>query len=380
MKLPHSLVTAIPLCSLFALAPCHASSPNQNARFLAGLPVSEEALEPITQKPFFVEHTKAFRDAWTNFGQRQTAPIHAWQKEVVPTATPVARPLVYFFSGPDILHAHAFFPDAPLYVLCGIEPIGTLPEMEKIDPAKLSSSLQQLRQSLESVLSWSFFKTKNMKTDLTATPLQGTLPILYLFLARMNCSVDAVEWVSVDKNGTLMPERMAGTLAPGVRIHFRREGSAGAQTLLYFSSDLSDGAVEKSGLLKWCASLGRTDAFLKSASYLLHSNGFQACRKFLLQNADRILQDDSGIPLKHFSENQWDLQPFGKYTAPIDLFKEHPQPDLVALYEKCRPAPLPFAFGYQWRPKQSGVLLATQKASKANENVPPPQKTVPPAP
>jgi hypothetical protein len=214
-------------------------------------------------------------------------------------------------------------------------------------------------------LNWSFFKTKNMKTDLTSTPLQGTVPILSLFLARMNCTIQAVDWVSVDRSGTLISEKIAGSLAPGVRVEFTRAGHSSPQTLYYFSSDLSDGEVQKSGLLKWCASLGTSDAFVKSASYLMHTAGFQTCRKFLLEHCERLLQDDSGIPLKYFPEAQWNLTPFGQFSGPIALFKDYPQPDLAALHQKHQTKPLPFAFGYQWRPKQSSILLATRKASPA---------------
>lgn len=366
----------LPLASVLSFFVCFApgvgkaASPDQNARFLGGLPVTDESLQGLSQKPFFVEHVSAFQSAWANFDARQRTPIRAWQTEFLPPAQPKPRALLYLFSGPDILHAHSFFPDAPTYVLCGIEPIGTIPELEKIEASKIGPALQGIRQSLESVLNWSFFKTKNMKTDLTATPLQGTLPILSLFLARMHCIIQSVQPVSVDRTGTLAPEKVAGSLAPGVRIEFTRADHAELQTLYYFSSDLSDGEVQKSGLLKWCESLGPCDAFLKSASYLMHTSGFQTCRKFLLEHSERLLQDDSGIPLKNFAESQWDLTPFGHFTGPIPLFKEFPQPDLAALHEKHHPKPLAFAFGYQWRPKQSSILLAARKAVPAPAQAP----------
>jgi hypothetical protein len=361
-------LTAAPVLSiLLCCAPgkSRAASPDQNAHFLAGLSVQDAALQEFSKKPFFNEHASAFRSAWASFQSRQINPIHAWQKEFLPTAEPKPRPLVYLFSGPDILHAYSFFPDAPTYVLCGIEPVGNVPELEKMEPSKIGPALQGMRQSLESVLNWSFFKTKNMKTDLTATPLQGTLPILSLFLARMDCTIQSVNWVSVDRSGTLTPDKVAGSLAPGVCIEFTRAGRTERQTLYYFSSDLSDGEVQKTGLLKWCESLGAFDTFLKSASYLMHTSGFQTCRKFLLENSERLLQDDSGIPLKHFAETQWDLTPFGHFIGPITLFKDFPQADLSALHGKHRSKPLPFAFGYQWRPNQSSILLAKRKATTA---------------
>src|SRR5438105_3005169 len=82
---------------------------------------------------------------------------------------------------PVCLFAPAFFANARTYILCGTEPIGAVPDVNTIPPDELSATLANLRTSLESVLSWSFFITKNMKTDLTRTRLNGTLPLLYVF-------------------------------------------------------------------------------------------------------------------------------------------------------------------------------------------------------
>ena len=371
MNLPCSFLlrlTAAAVCCLKVGLSAFGLTPNDNALFLAGLPASDPlALESI-QKATIQEHRSTFQKAWAEFDRRQTNPIQAWGKEYLPAARPAPRPLIYLFSGPDILHAHTFFPEAPVYVLCGIEPIGNIPQVDQMEASKIGPSLQQIRQSLDSVLSWSFFKTKNMKTDLTASPLQGTIPILYVFLARMGCHVDSINWVSIDRKGALVADKIPGTLAPGIKVQFTRAGQATPQTVYYFCSDLSDSTASKSGLLPWCASLGPADAFLKSASYLMHGEGFRLCRKFLIENSVRLLQDDSGIPLKHFGEDQWNLQPFGSFNEPIPLFKEYPQPELAALFAKNSQKALPFAFGYHWRPKQSGILLATKKPALSSDN------------
>ena len=92
--------------------------------------------------------------------------------------------LFYMFSGPDFLYANAFFPNASTYILCGTEPIGPVPNIQSIPPEVLPGALANLRKSLDSLLNWSFFITKNMKLDLTQTQLNGTLPLLYIFIAR----------------------------------------------------------------------------------------------------------------------------------------------------------------------------------------------------
>ena len=54
----------------------------------------------------------------------------------------------------------------------------------------------------------------------------------------------------------------AGTLAKGAKIVF--SGKDGAKrTLYYFSTDISDGGIERSGFLAFCSGLGRGDAPLE---------------------------------------------------------------------------------------------------------------------
>src|SRR6201999_3076321 len=94
----------------------------------------------------------------------------------------------------------------------------------------------------------------------------------------------------------------------GVRILFA--GKDGAEkTLYYFSTDLSNGGVKSSGFLKFCETLAPGNSLIKSASYLLHSDGFSTVRDFLLNNSATIIQDDSGIPLAYYDPKKWKLLP-----------------------------------------------------------------------
>jgi hypothetical protein len=359
----RSLLVAA-LAALVFTYSVRAAAPSQDdeARFLAGLSVKGTPLETLTVSgsSAWEAHTSAFDSAWAELDKHQLKPIAAW----IPMATghwaTDKSPLLYFFSGPDFLYAHAFFPNASTYVLCGIEPIGTLPQVESIPPAALDSSLSTLRDSLDSILNFSFFITKKMKVQLVAdSRLTGTLPLLYVFLERSGCRIVDVSFTGLDKTGQFTTGK---TDAPAVKIDFT--GPAGqAQTLYYFSTDLSDGSVESSGFLKWCASLGPAPAFLKAASYLMHGQDFNSSRDFLLSDCPAVLQDDSGIPVKFFPQPQWDLRLFGNYSGPIDMFKKYPQPELDALKAAQKPVTLPFSVGYRWHSGQSSLIFAVKTAA-----------------
>ena len=267
--------------------------------------------------------------------------------------------MFYMFSGPDFLYANAFFPNASTYILCGIEPVGPVPDIDKMPRAVLSSALANLRKSLDSVLSFSFFITKNMKVDLKQTQLNGTLPVLYVFLARAGCTIDSVTPVALDRAGSFVPEGKGAT--SGVKIVFF--GPSGReQTLYYFTSDLADWAVKVNpGFLKFCEQQGQGVSLLKAASYLMHSNNFSQVRDFLLTHSKLILQDDSGIPFRFFAPDKWNRRHVGHYIGPISRFLEHGQMDLNKENAASAPPPLEFSFGYQWQPSRSSLMIATPK-------------------
>ncbi|MGB8170782.1 MAG: hypothetical protein WCF18_24975 [Chthoniobacteraceae bacterium] len=350
------------LVSLLALVvSVHAADPlaDATAKFLAGLPVRGTPLEDASLDPAWSAHASEFDRAWTRLDQLQLAKIRAWAPAYLGPAYTDRAPMFYMFSGPDFLYANAFFPNASTYILCGIEPVGAVPDVSAIPRPALHSALATLRKSLDSVLNWSFFITKNMKVDLTQTQLSGTLPVLYVFLARAGCTIESVESVALDRGGSFVAPGKGNT--PGAKIVFF--GPSGRQqTLYYFASDLANGGIRSNpGFMKFCEQQGSGVSLLKAASYLMHEEGFSLVRDFLLTHSNLILEDDSGIPHRFLANGQWKLRYCGRYVGPIDLFKQHGQPDLAKAHGSSVPVPVDFGFGYQWHPSRTSLLIATPK-------------------
>src|SRR5436190_13346954 len=205
------------------------------AKFLAGLPVRGTPLESHSLDSGWATHATDLDRAWERLEKQQLSKIRAWAPQFLGPSSDDSGPMFYMFSGPDFLYANAFFPNANTYILCGIEPVGPVPDIDKIPHAVLPSALANLRKSLDSVLSWSFFITKNMKVDLTQTQLNGTLPVLYVFLARAGCTIDSVTPVALDRSGNFGSEGKGMT--PGVKIVFLGPNGH-EQSLYYFTYDL----------------------------------------------------------------------------------------------------------------------------------------------
>ena len=339
---------------------------NDNARFLAGMDVAQGgALEPLTKNKAYVGHSSFLNKAWAGLDSNQLSRVRAWSTENLKKTQPS---LFYMFSGPDYLYANAFFPKATTYVMAGLEAPGDIPDMTKLPRSSVPQELAALRTSLRSVFSYSFFITKEMKRHLYGRRLTGTLPVLFVFLARSGKSIESVNYVYLDEDGTAHSAETAVQAevkhdTVGVKITFSGDDRQ-TQTLYYFKTDLSNQGTEHSGFLKFCEKLGGGDSLIKSASYLLHSGEFSRARDFLLEHSATIVQDDSGVPLNKFDMKEWNVEPFGNYVRPISLFQRNYQPDLRGFFSKRRPHPLHFSFGYQWRGGKSMVLLATKETAR----------------
>jgi hypothetical protein len=314
---------------------------DETARLLAGLPVTG-ALAGFTQDVRWQGHAAAMDKAWKTKEYFQLGPIASWMSSHADEYYRSSGTMYYMFSGPDFLYAYAFFPNANTYILAGLEPVGPAPDVSRMNPDTLSANLGALRNSMSTLLITHYFVTEEMKSELNRSNLGGTLPILYVFLARLGCSVLDTTYVH--------------SPAEGVRITFSRNGRS--QTLYYFKTDLSGG---NTAFLRWCAARGPGVSLIKAASYLMHGEGFSGVRNFLLDHSAFIVQDDSGIPLRSFGRN-WALEFYGRFIPHGEKFGKYDQQALAEVYRRNSPPPeLGFAFGYWWQAERGILMLARCK-------------------
>jgi hypothetical protein len=341
-----------------------AVDPNDTARFLAGLPPAPDSpLAALTRDPFWQRHARNFDIMFGREESAQLSKVRAFSRDHL---TAKHDTMFYMFSGPDFLYATSFFPSASTYVLSGLEPIGSIPQLTSLGYPTVEATLQHIETSLGTILNFSFFITRNMKTQLNEGPVNGTLPLLYVFLARTGKRIRDVSFVSLDEQGNVhaasekRTDKFALTGARGVKIVFT-DGDAPSQTLYYFSTNIADDSITRTGLLTFCAKLGPADSFIKSASYLLQTGRFNRVRDFLLEDSATILQDDTGIPLAYFDPKKWRLQPFGHYVGPLNIFGASYQSRMGQLFRNA--TPIDFGVGYRWRKNESNLVLAEKLAS-----------------
>jgi hypothetical protein len=357
------VTTLAALLSLAAAVPGMAAdtvTADDTAKFLAGTqPSADSPLAPLTRDPACPRHARFFDHAFAQLEQRQLSKIRAWSDIQLAAPRPT---MFYMFSGPDFLYADAFYGKATTYVLSALEPPGHVPDLTRLPRGGVGAALYSVERSMGSLLSFSFFITKQMKTDLRAGQIDGTLPILYVFLARSGKTIRDVTPIALDDKGAAYfgNENPGPNAVRGVRIMF--SGPDGVEkTLYYFSTDLSNSGVRGSGFLKFCAALAPGNSLLKSASYLLHSGNFTTVRDFILANSATIIQDDSGVPLGNYDSRKWRFFPFGRYLGPIGEFPGKYQQSYGELFRRAQP--IDFGIGYRWRTNESNLLLSVRLPS-----------------
>ncbi len=376
-----------------ALAQAAASpaSFDDTAKVLAGLqPSAGSPLEALTTDSGWKNEGAKFAQMWNNFNGRQLTRVRVWAGRELPAVREKAPVLYYAFSGPDILYANAFFPDCRTYVLCGLEPVGAVPDLLAIGPAKLGPALGRLYGSLKTVLALSFFKTKDMGSDFRNHELPGTTPVLQAFLARLGKTVRNVELVGVDRDGNELPRQQDvpaadAPLVPGVKIAFDSGPGTPQQTLYYFSADISnDGLAKNPAFANFCRRLEPGAGLVKAASYLMHTSPFSSARDFLMERCKFILQDDTGIPAAVLTESNWQLRPYGRYIRPIEMFRGYYQRELAKIHAAGDGKPLEFGIGYHYRVNECNMLLAAREggsipvaqAQAAPEAIPEPEAVI----
>lgn len=333
------------------------------SKFLAGQRVSAASpLNGLMNVPSVRKHyneTQALSNEWENLRLKQ---IRQWAKtEIQPR---ISRPgtVKYMFGGPDFVHVESIFPGAPEYILVGLEPLGTVPDFFSMNEAQWDSYLSHLNYTLRSISRRNFFITTEMREDFGKQGVDGVFPVLLYFAALTGHQVLDANYVSLGSNGQASQTGSAAN-SDGIWLRLRdtKPGSPPEQNLYYFKTDLSNGGFK--GGSKFHSFLsGRPGgvAYLKAASYLMHTDDFSNIRNFLVGDCQFVLQDASGMAADFFAL-YYDVTYYGNYVGPIDMFSEYDQPNLRAIYQSGVARPLPFGTGYRMKDEHSIQMFGVRK-------------------
>jgi hypothetical protein len=275
------------------------------------------------------------------------------------------KTLFYPFGGPDALNANIFYPNASEYILIGLEPVGLLPDLCKMSTDQTNKYLGDVWYSLKDIFKRSYFITGNMIGALKKSSVNGSVPLITLFLKRSGYHIVSLNLVGVDSTGKWQPaDSLKGEkgITDGVRIQFAADTGRLIQSVFYFQTDISDEGLRKNhGFSKYLSKLPECHTYLKAASYLMHGKDFSKIRNIIFEKSSSILQDDSGIAFRYFDNKIWDIHLYGKYVKPGKEFSWINETDLAKALSDPSVKPVPFTLGYNWRTQAINMLYAIRK-------------------
>ncbi len=339
---------------------------NETAKFLLG---SETKLFAERQKlPKYLEHKKIMK-AGLNIAKPGLKKIKTWLSDKNDLKDSALHCLFYPFSGPDFLYADVFFPDKEKYILFGLEKIGKLPDFKNFSDTLLFGYLENLRNSLQYANNNGYFVTRQMNEFFTNENLDGTIHLLYSYLAQTSHTISSSRFVVVDFNGNISTDygfSDQSKQTKGVEIQFFKPGDKQLKTLYYFKVDVSDFQLNlHPEFISFLNQQNNISTYLKSASYLLQYPEFSILKNYILKHSEVILQDDSGVKYSELKTN-FDVKLYGKYSRTIKQFSERFQPDLKKDCDSLGQN-LPFLLGYNKWHNESILMSATVKKETDSE-------------
>lgn len=256
----------------------------------------------------------------------------------------------YPFSGPDIVSVMSLYPNANYYVLVADQ----VPEYAYMDdPEKLNDeSLAFECQMLQNFSRRGYYLTNDLIGK--NGPKPRFIKLLIYNLAFAGAKVKKIQILSINSEGLIQPQSKDAT-PQGVR--FLIDTQAGrAVTVDYISANISDHGLQKqSHLTRAFQRTANQVVLIKSASHLLQNTYFSTMRNVLLEHAQWITQDETGLDIVPYAE-RFNLQLYGKFVAPSNLWAKSASAQRLAQYyqEHASQQELPFLLGYE---KAGGSML-----------------------
>jgi hypothetical protein len=317
---------------------------------------------------FWNEYKTSIDTPWTRITDERLLKMDKWSEEEVSTKINDTILLFYPFSGPDFLNAYHLFPNANEYILVAMEKLGTIPDLYDLDEENLKGYLDAVNFALRDIYKRSYFITGNMDQDLRKHKVNGVLPLLYVFLHRTDHEIYDFGYYRLENDGVSFTEIDEPTnsleVAECIKFKVLKKGDNKLKNVTYFYANISDEGFEQNPVFyQYLQGLRTNNAFIKSASYLSHYETFSGIRNTVLENADAILEDDTGIPYRYFLDD-FDHFLYGVYEKPIADFKSTYlfQKDLNEVYESEDVKPLDFSLGYHWRSGNQNWMLYVSKS------------------
>jgi len=298
-------------------------------------------------------------------------PMTQWNREIMKRNTIADTSFVFYpFSGGDFIHLHAMYPNATDYLMVAREDVGDLPNLYSKDFNYVKKYINGVDTMLRDIYNKSYFITKNMNDDTRHnTIINGMLPLIVWASSITGHQIISLNYYQMDSGGHLV--ELEGTHNEGkpdaVTLELLETKTNTKKRLTYLSCDISDeGFQNHPQFYKYIQHTvsSKCNSFVKSASYLMHYETFDQIREIVLTKSNYFVEDDTGIPYKYISKDNFNIELFGVYEKPVKDFSENLfQSDLAAAYSDSTiyKGNISFSLGYHWGSRNQNQLIAIKK-------------------
>jgi hypothetical protein len=290
------------------------------------------------------------------------------------------RIVVYPFGGGDLVSALATFPESSEITTISLEPAGDIRPVDRLAADRLGRELAVHRSHLERLLEKAHSRTDNLekesKTDLpgellftmAALAIHDAEPVsLRYFRLRPDGSIAYVTQADID--ATAHKPSAARDLFKNAEVRFRASGvpDAEVRVLRHVAFNLDDHHLKADpSLLAHLNEKGSVAAMTKAATHLLWNDHFSLIRGWLIDHADWMISDSTGLPPRYARPAGYTQEPYGTFDGPAEFGAPDRRDgdDVRKLFAGQPVRELSFRYGY---PDKAGHahLIVTRRAHGA---------------
>jgi hypothetical protein len=336
---------------------------------------SEAALPERWPGSVLVQYCKALREQTTRYRSHWIDRSRPLLARLVPTTLP--KSVVYPFGGGDLVTALGTFPRAEEFTTISLEAAGDIRGVAALDKKALQTSLESTQEHLKHLLLVSHSKTTNLKAGsrsslpdeiafaLVAFSLYGYEPVsLRYFRLDAQGNIVYLPASALGDVGVPWPKDAGRNPRSNVEMTFRSHKDADAPLRVYrhIAANLDDAHFVANGpLALHLAGKGRVAVLVKAASYLLWFDNFSHIRSYLLDHAEWMISDSTGIPPSQARAAGFEQECYGLFHGPYLAKYSRTQNEFLSLWKASPNRPLPFHFGYP-DADGHGHLMITRRA------------------
>jgi hypothetical protein len=321
---------------------------------LLGLSLSGHALaqEPSSEtQELTTIQCPAFANLKSHYEQTFIAPMINWSHAELSDAT--NRPVLYLFSGPDVVTALSLFPTAPHITLVADQ----IPEYQLLEKDEKVTEAAEQRECgmLGYFATAGFYQTNDLNGKDGARP--RFIKLLTYSLGFAGATIVDVSVLGFNNAGELVSQGHELKPKP-VGLRFKAVRDDGRLVVIdYLSINLANGGLSiHSASLNFLKQNLNDVLFLKSASHLLQTPSFSVLADLIRQSPPALLvQDETGLSVKELHE-LYTPTLYGQFTNPQVIWANDPEARAFIDEFATHPikAPLPFRLGYK---KKAGSAL-----------------------